>query len=146
MRFEYPAQFEMHKREIVVSFPDVPEAITAGADVDDAYREGADALGAALAGYVLEQRPLPKPSRPRKGQVMVAPAPLVAAKLALRMRMRELGLNNVALAARLGVSETIVRRLVDPDHESRLSSVVDALAAMGQHLVIEVENNRADAA
>ncbi|HEX7047376.1 MAG TPA: type II toxin-antitoxin system HicB family antitoxin [Gammaproteobacteria bacterium] len=146
MRFEYPAQFEIHKSEIVVSFPDVPEAITAGADVDEAYREGADALGAALAGYVQEQRSLPKPSKPRKGNVMVAPAPLIAAKLALRLRMRELGLNNVALAARLGVSETIVRRLVDPDHESKLANVAEALAVMGQHMVIEVENNRADAA
>lgn len=146
MRFEYPARFEKQGGEVVVSFPDLPEALTAGADTDEAYREASDALGAVLAGYMLEGHPLPRPSKPRGKQLMVSPPPLVAAKLALRMRMQELGLNNVALAERLGVSETVVRRLVNPDHESKLANIVEALAALGQHLVVEVENNRANAA
>jgi hypothetical protein len=36
----------------------------------------------------------------------------------------EEGVSNVALARRLGVSEAAVRRLVDPDHASRLDDVV----------------------
>lgn len=146
MRFEYPARFEEQDGEFVVSFPDLPEALTAGADREEAYGEASDALGATLAGYLLEGRPLPRPSRPGRRHLMVAPPPLVSAKLALKMRMQELGLGNVALAQRLGVSETVVRRLVNPDHQSRLSNIVEALAVLGQHLVVEVENNRADAA
>ena len=146
MRFEYPARFEIQDGEVVVQFPDVPEALTAGNDSAEAYREASDALGSALAGYVQEGRDLPAPSKPRRNQLLVSPPPLVSAKLALRMRMRELALSNVALSERLGVSETAVRRLVNPDHESRLSNIVEALAVLGQHLVIEVDDNRANAA
>lgn len=146
MRFEYPAQFEQQQGEFVVSFPDLPEALTSGTDADDAYREASDALGATLAGYLLDGLELPAPSKPRRRHVMVSPPPLVAAKLALRIRMQQLGLSNVALAERLGVSETVVRRLVNPDHESKLSNIVEALSELGQHLVVEVEDNRANAA
>lgn len=146
MRFEYPARFEQQGDEIVVSFPDLPEALTAGADMHEAYAEASDALGAALAGHVLAHARLPASSKRRKGLLMVSPPPLVSAKLALRLRMKELGFTNVALAEHLGVSETVVRRLINPDHESRLSNIVEALAVLGQHLVIEVEDNRADAA
>ena len=68
---------------------------------------------------------------------MVAVAPLVAAKLALRSAMQEQLLSNVALAQRLGVSEGVIRRLVNPDHASRLDGVVAALAAIGRGLIIE---------
>ena len=146
MRFEYPARFQTHDGEIVVSFPDLPEALTSGAGIDDAYREASDALGAALAGYALAGRPLPQPSKARRNAVPVSPPPLITAKLALRYRMQALGLSNVALAQRLGVSETIVRRLIDPDHESRLANLAEALNMLGQHLVVAVEDNRADAA
>ena len=43
----------------------------------------------------------------------------------------------MALAERLGVSETIVRRLVHPDHHSKIERVEQALAALGKHLVVE---------
>lgn len=146
MRFEYPARFEKGDDEIVVSFPDLPEALSAGADMDEAWREASDALGATLAGYMMEGIELPRPSALRRKQLMVSPPPLVSAKLALRMRMQQLGLSNVALAERLGVSETVVRRLVNPDHESKLANIVEALAVLGQHLVVDIEDHRANAA
>lgn len=64
-------------------------------------------------------------------------APLAAAKLALRSAMCEGGITNAGLARRLGVSEGVVRRLVNPDHASRLEGVVAALAAMGRGIIIE---------
>ena len=68
---------------------------------------------------------------------MVPVEPLVAAKLALRSAMQEQLVSNVALAQRLGVSEGVIRRLVNPDHASRLDGVVVALAAIGHGLIIE---------
>jgi antitoxin HicB len=100
----------------VATAPDVPEAITDGADRQEALKEISEALGAALAGYVLERKELPRPSKAKRGQYLVPVAPLVAAKLILRAAMREEGVSNVALASRLGLSEGAVRRLVDPDH------------------------------
>ena len=136
MRYVYPLTLEPDEMgRVVASFPDVPEALTDGRDEQEALTEARDALRAALAGYVQERRPLPHPSR-RKGP-QIALSPLLAAKLALYQAMRERGLSNVALAARLGVSEGAVRRLVDPDHASRIERVDAALAVLGVGLVVE---------
>ena len=48
----------------------------------------ADALGAALAGYSLDCRELPAPSKPHAGEYLVPVNALVAAKLALRRPCR----------------------------------------------------------
>ena len=63
--------------------------------------------------------------------------PIVAAKLALYTAMRAQGITKVALAARLGLSESAVRKLVNPDHRSHISSVERALRAVGRTLVVE---------
>ena len=62
---------------------------------------------------------------------------IVAAKLTLYTAMRRQGITNVALAARLGVQENAVRRLVNPNHRSHISQVEKALRAVGRSLVVE---------
>lgn len=144
MRYVYPASIEQDDEGRYVAIAtDVPEAITDGASEGEALREMSDALGAALAGYSLVGRDLPAPSPPAPGERLVPVAPLVAAKLALRAAMREQGITNTSLARRMGISEGAVRRLVDPDHASRLDRVVAALAALGHGLIIEDQKQAA---
>jgi class 3 adenylate cyclase/predicted RNase H-like HicB family nuclease len=82
--FTYAAEFERgDKRGIVVSFPDVPEAITQGADMADARMQAEEALGLALLTYPERGLPLPKARAKGKGLTLVAVAPGVAAKLAV---------------------------------------------------------------
>ena len=52
--YAYAAVFEPTEREggFVVTFPDVPEAITEGDDMADAREQAADALGVALLTYL----------------------------------------------------------------------------------------------
>lgn len=145
MRYVYPVNLERDgDGRFVATSPDVPEALADGPSVGEALLEMGVMLGVALAGYARQGRDIPSPSAPRAGQYTAAVAPLVAAKLALRAAMQEQGVSNVALAGRLGVSEAAVRRLVDPDHGSRLEGVVKALAALGRGLA--VEDHRQDAA
>jgi antitoxin HicB len=138
MRYEYSARLSRDEDgRIVVRFRDVPEALTDGADRAEALHEAADALGAALAGYVLTHADIPPPSAARRGEVAVAVPPLVATKLALYQAMREQKVSNVELARRLGVTEAVVRRLVDPDHRSRIEKVEAALSVLGKQVVVE---------
>lgn len=138
MRYVYPVVIEKDEDgRYLATAPDVPEAVTDGNNLNEALSEMSEALGAALAGYALEGRNLPTPSELKAGQHAVPVVPLVAAKLALRSAMRGKGVNNSELARRLGVSEGAVRRLVDPDHDSRLDRVVAALRALGHALIIE---------
>lgn len=137
MRYVYPVMLTPDENSLMVSFPDVPEALTSGETREEALCEAVDALVGALGGYVELRLPIPIPSAIEPGQEAVVLPALVAAKLALYTAMREQGVSNVALAKRLGVTEAIVRRLVHPDHRSKIERVERALAALGKHLVVE---------
>lgn len=138
MRYLYPVMLEEDEDgRYLATARDIPEAVADGESPAEALREMSEALGAALAGYSNEGRGLPVPSEVRAGEYQVPVAPLVAAKLALRAAMQSQGMSNVALAEQLGVSETVARRLVNPDHDSRLDRVVAALEVLGHSLIIE---------
>jgi len=83
--FTYAAEFEPGEKRgvVVVSFPDVPEAITQGDSPVDARAQAEEALGLALLTYPERGLPLPKPRAKGKKGTMVAVAPDVAAKLAV---------------------------------------------------------------
>lgn len=136
--FLFHAAFEPgDKRGIVVSFPDVPEAITQGADETDAYAMAEEALGMALLSYLVRGLPLPKPKA--RGGVPVAVAPDVAAKLAVLQAFVEAGITKAELGRRLGKDEKEVRRILDPRHPTKLPTLSEALRALGKRLVVAVE-------
>jgi len=138
MRYEYAADIVQDEAGYyLVTIPDVPEAATDARDRDEALADAADALSAALAGYVHAKRPLPAPSA-AAGRPMIAVPGLVAAKLALYEAMRERGMFTAReLAEVLGKSPTAARRLMDPDYSSKWENIEEALNALGHHLVIE---------
>src|ERR1700693_6024404 len=70
-------------------FADVPEAITAGTKEAEALDRAQDALTVALSGYLDDGRPLPVPSKARRGQSVVVLPPRVAIKLAIHEAMCE---------------------------------------------------------
>ena len=123
---------------LVATFPDVPEAISGGESRSQALEMAEDALATALAGYVHEKWEVPVPSTLTGGQELVAVPTVVAAKLALYTAMRAQRVTKVELSRRLGISESAVRKLADPDRRSHISQVQKALRAVGHSLVIEV--------
>ena len=139
MIYAYPCQLSPDEDEgLVATFPDVPEAITGGNDRVEALAMAEDALATALAGYVHEKWDIPVPSEVANGQVSVPVPTVVAAKLALYSAMRAQRITKVELAERLGVSESAVRKLANPDHRSHMSQVQKALRAVGRSLKVEV--------
>lgn len=140
MLMAYPATLKRQKDgHVLVTFPDIPEALTEGKSVPEALREAQDALLAALGGYINKRRAIPEASKLKRGQRLVLLPPLPAAKLALYQAMRDAGVTNVALGKRLKISEAAVRRLIDPDHRSHIGQIEQALAVLGRRLVIEAE-------
>lgn len=64
-RLFYPAIFHTAEEGgFWVSFPDLPECLTEGDDMDLAYKMAVDALGLAITCREKEQEPLPTPSSP----------------------------------------------------------------------------------
>ncbi len=120
---------------LLVTFPDVPEALTEGETEAEALVQAQDCLVAALGGYIRARRAIPRPS-PAHGRTTVPLSALTAAKMALYGAMRAQGVSNIALAVRLGLSEGAVRRLIDLDHRSHIGQVETALHALGQRLTV----------
>jgi antitoxin HicB len=137
----YPATFIPDaKRRPVVQFVDLREAKTDGRDMAEATAEAEDCLGSALAARIARREPVPRPSKPRRGEVLV-PVPLwLAPKLALYWTMHEQGISNSELARRLGVRETVVRRMLDPDHETKAEKIQQALLAVGKRVLVAVDD------
>ncbi len=138
--FMFHAEFEKGaRRGIVVSFPDVPEAITQGDNLEDARIMAEDALGLALLTYPERGLPLPKSRARGKGLIAIAVAPDVAAKLAVLEAFRTADITKSELARRIGKNEKEVRRILDPRHATKLATLTEALNALGHRLVVGME-------
>ena len=139
-QFVYPATLtpEVQDGGFVVTFVDVPEAITQGDGVPEALHQAADCLEEAIAGRIRRRADIPEPSPVQAGQYAVAVPAQTATKAALYVALRQRQLTQVELAARLQCDEKEVRRLLDPRHASKLSRLEAALALLGQQIVIGV--------
>jgi antitoxin HicB len=143
--FVYPVNLTPDETDggFVVTFPDVPEAITQGTDVSDALAQAADALEEALAGRIRRGDPIPEPSETGPDQQVVLVPALTAAKAALYLALREARISKSELAQRLGYDEKEVRRLLDPKHLSKLPRIQKALAALGKRIAVRLVDEAA---
>jgi antitoxin HicB len=138
--FVYRARFEPGtKRGIVVSFPDVPEAITEGRDKADARAQAEEALGLALLSYPHRGLPLPKPKARGADLVPIAVEAEIAAKLAVLEALREAGISKSELARRLNKDEKEVRRILDPLHSTKLATLAETLRVLNRRMVVAIE-------
>ena len=81
--FNYPATLTKDGGTFLVTFRDVPEAITFGADKKEALLNAVDALATGLSFYVESCSPLPLPSNAKRGEITVSAAALECATLVL---------------------------------------------------------------
>jgi len=113
-QFVYPAILTPDAKDggFVVTFVDLPEAITQGETEGEALREAADCLEEAQT----------------------------AAKAALYIALQDARITKAALAKRLQCDEKEVRRLLDPRHPSMLPRLEAALAAVGRRLIVSLQS------
>jgi antitoxin HicB len=145
MRFVYPVELEevtegpAEDHCVLARFPDLPEAVTFGADRGEALASSIDCLEVALAGRIKDRRDIPKPS-PGLGRPTVMPGNLIGSKAALYLAMRKEGVKSAELARRMGVDRPAIVRLLDPKHASKPAQFDAAFAALGKRLVLSLEN------
>jgi antitoxin HicB len=143
MRYVYPARLKTYQGTVIVSFRDLPEAITEGRDRADALVQATDCLDAALLFRLKEGGSIPQPSHGQRGEVAIPASPAVAAKAAFIRAFERADMTRVELAARVGVGETEVRRMLDPDHGTKIDRLSDGMRALGRTLVIVDEEAEA---
>jgi antitoxin HicB len=136
--FDYPVTLVPDGDTVLVTFVDLPEAITFGANENEALLHAVDALEAGLSFYVDARKPLPTPSKPKRGQRTVRPSALECAKLGVYKAMTDQGIKKAELARRLGWHMPQVDRLFDLRHASRLDQIEAAARALGRQLDVRV--------
>jgi antitoxin HicB len=136
--FKYPATITKDGRDFLVTFKDVPEAITFGKTEADALSNAVDALETGLSFYVDARKPLPKPSKAKRGQKIISPSALESAKLGVYQAMMDQGIKKAELARRLGWHMPQIDRLFDLKHSSKFDQIEAAATVLGCHIEITV--------
>ena len=122
---------------ILITVPDIPEAVTFGEDREDALARAADAIETAIMGFMSAREDIPAPKA--KGKDYVSLPALSVAKIELYRAMRMDGVGKAALSKRLGVALPQIDRLLDLRHSSRLDALERALTALGRTMDIVVK-------
>lgn len=130
--FDYPVELRADDNEtVLVTFPDLPGAVTFGNDEEDALTHAVDCLETMLLARILDREDIPAPS-PARGRPTVRPTLLGTLKVMLYEAMRERGWRKADLARVLDVNPRQVDRLLDLRHASTVKQLEHALAACGK--------------
>lgn len=138
----YPATIEQDAegKDWVVAFRDLDGAITGADTPEDAMDEAADCLGSWLSFRMLDKEDIPKASLPKRKERLISVPLWIAPKLALYRELRAQRISNSELARRLNVRETVVRRMLDPNHATKSAKIESALRAVGKRLLVAVDD------
>lgn len=122
---------------ILVTVPDLPDAVTFGEDRDDALSRAVDAIESAIMGRMAAREDVPLPKAPGSDHVMLSI--LSGAKIELYRLMRKAGVGKAELARRLGVALPQVDRALDLRHKSRLDFLERAFHALGYSMELRIK-------
>jgi antitoxin HicB len=136
--FDYPVTLVHDGDTVLATFVDVPEAITFGADEEEALLNAVDALETGLSFYLDARKPLPVPSKARRAQKTVRPCALECAKLGVYQAMMDQGIRKAELARRLGWHMPQVDRLFDLRHASKMEQIEAAANVLGKQIEVRV--------
>lgn len=132
----YPVELEPDDNDtILVTFPDVPGAITFGEDAADALARAVDALESMFIAHMSDREDIPKPS-PANGRPTVSPTLLGSLKVAAYEAMRGRGWRKADLARAMGLNPRQIDRLLDLRHASTIAQLEQALAVCGKRVEV----------
>jgi len=138
--FMYPVTLTPDEADggFVVTFVDIPEAITQGDTLPQALAAAKDALESALDFYFEDKRVVPAPSKPKRGQHVIELPASLSAKVLLLNEMISQDVRPAELARRLNTTPQEVNRLTNVRHTTRIDGIAAALQALGKHLDMRV--------
>lgn len=134
----YPALIEKDTVGYAVSFRDIPEALTCADTTEAAAQEAAAALEEAMTFYFEDKRPVPPPSAPQQGEILVSLPASVYAKVLLLNEMLAQNVSNSELARRLHTTPQEMNRITDLAHNTKIDTIGRALNQLGKRLTLDV--------
>ena len=137
--YSYPAKLERDDDGgYVVTFPDFGWGATEGETREIALVEAQDLLRELLRTTIRMGEPIPVPSRASNLRPLVAAPVLIALKAALYDATQESGISQRQLARDLNVAENELRRMLNPDHATKTSTLDGALRQLGKRIDVMI--------
>ncbi len=134
----YPARILRDGKGYMVSFPDIPEALTGADTKEEALEMAVDALTTAMDFYFEDRRPVPRAVGAKRGQVLIDLPPSIGAKVLLLNEMIAQGTRNADLARRMHLRPQEINRLTDLHHPTKIDTIAKALKTLGRKLELSV--------
>lgn len=132
---QYPATFAPDESGgFVVTFRDIPEAITQGDTESEALEMAQDALITAMDFYFEDRRPVPEPSEPVEGERLIDLPVSVSAKVLLLNEMVKQRVRPADLARQMKTAPQEVNRIIDLHHTTKIDTIAQAFSALGKRL------------
>ena len=132
----YPVNLDPDSGGFVVSFPDIPEALTQGDSREEALSMALDALVTAFEFYFEDNQKIPLPSEVT-GEFVDVPLS-VASKVLMLNAFIDSSLTQIELAKGMGVKKQEITRLFDLKHATKIDAVQKAMQVLGKRLELQV--------
>jgi antitoxin HicB len=134
----YPAIFIPDQIGFVVTFRDIPEAITQGDTEAEALDMAQDALISSMDFYFEDKRRVPMPSAPEPGERMISLPLSVTSKILLLNEMLAQEVGPSELARRMNSLPQYVNRIMDLRHATKIDTIEQAMLALGKNLELKI--------
>jgi len=134
---EYPVHLKADREGgYVVTFRDIPEAITQGECVEDSLKHAQQALETAMQFYFDDRREVPMPSVAKRGERLIFLPASESLKVLLLNEMVRQKVRPAELAKRMRTSKQEVNRITTLRHATKVDRIADALQALGKRLTV----------
>ncbi len=134
----YPIHIKPDGKHFLVTFPDIPEAVTQGKTIEEALAMAAEALETVLDFYFEQTREVPQPSHIKRGGKFVELPASLSAKVLLLNEMIRQQVRPAELARRLQTTPQEINRLTNLHHATKIDGIAGAMKALGKTLQIRV--------
>ncbi|MBR1611944.1 MAG: type II toxin-antitoxin system HicB family antitoxin [Succinivibrio sp.] len=136
---DYPAILTPNEEGgFIVTFPDVPEAITEIWDKDELLDTATDCLITAVDFYIEDHRTFPTPSKLKEDHVIIQLPISISAKILLLNTMVASNIRPADLARKMGIKPQEVNRIIDTSHTTKIDTIAKALSVLGKTLQLSV--------
>lgn len=136
---DYPATLTPNgEGGYIVTFRDVPEAITEIWDKNELKETATDCLVTAVDFYIEDHRLFPAPSKSKKDDVIIQLPISISAKILLLNTMVSGNIRPVDLAKKMGIKPQEVNRIIDTGHTTKIDTIAKALDVLGKNLQLSI--------
>ena len=130
--FAYPVLIEASADgDFIARIAGLDEVLTGGDTAQEALTELQDALEEAVLSRLANGQEVPAPQGRTENQPMALLPPITAGRVLIDQKRRQEGWSKIELGNRIAKDEKVARRILDGHGGISMTTVLDALAALG---------------